>query len=99
MNRRLEVRCCCIPGKLLGWYDVPQYVQLKDGVSFQTFYLTPVISEPVRDIDTPIEIATLTLCNFTNEAGRTYLAIKDNGIPWEKLKRLRDFIPVRNYEN
>lgn len=90
--KRYEVRCCCEPEKLRGWIDVEG-----DQRSYK-FNLRPEFSASVFDaIPSAVTLDSLimdmALINPGN-GGRDYFALKAEGIPPEKLRRIPGFIPA-----
>jgi len=75
--RQFEVRCCCIPERLLGWLDVPEDARRE--VSFAQFedgYLKAV-TLPIEMLSTP---------------GRPgYWAIKAEGMTIDELRKIPGF--------
>jgi hypothetical protein len=101
---RVEVRCCCDPGKLLGWIELAGRAHVAEGERF-TFLLQPVNDmSPYleaalrRTVDAevltlPVDywskwIATLDGAPPTLEDG---LALKSNDTPIEQLRRILGF--------
>jgi hypothetical protein len=100
---RVEVRCCCDPGKLLGWVELAGRAQIKEGDVLSLALL------PERDM-TPYmeaalygsihhEVLRLTVAFWQGEAhdfGKAWereagLALKSNDTPIETLRRIAGF--------
>ncbi len=82
----VEVRCCCDPGKLLGWVAVDtDDVTVRVGASVNFLVTRPAQWLPTLDsMPSMIEYVTLTFARLTTGQ----LALKSNDIPIEKLKRI-----------
>lgn len=81
MIRRLEVRCCCNPVKLLG------HIQIAEAW----------IAGGRRDIHFPRRDAgpiTLTLELFSDGNEDPYLAVKSNDYTIDELRQIRAFEPL-----
>ncbi len=98
---RLEVRCCCTPGKLLGWIDWPDDMRssvrlpVVSSMTVEEGFLK--ISGDMTE-SVPYESAVLTLCDFRKEAlSRPYKAVKSNDVPIEVLRKIPGF--QENYLN
>lgn len=87
---RMEVRCCCQPQKLLGWFEFgrePQgesinYVRMQRWGYRETFG------------DVAVGKGTLPIETIQHEDGRRYRAIKAEGMSVEELKEIQGFIPA-----
>lgn len=97
--KRMEVRCCCKPQKLLGWLPVPASAALGETLHFT---IPPV----VRFLGTPLEPQ-----GFTEEGRRVislpvemfggvirpgvfgeHLALKSEETPLETLRQIPGFV-------
>lgn len=92
---KVEVRCCCVPQKLLGWLDVePERVVVGRVLSFvapaQWNFTNQfdVMRAPecisARSVNLPVAAITVD--------GATWLALKSEETPLETLRRIRGFI-------
>lgn len=80
---KLEVRCCCVPNKLLGWIDLsPGMASIADKA--QRIYYPDPENGPFGRIELPIAIVQHT-------DGRRYRAFKSNEYPLEVLLRIPGF--------
>lgn len=79
----LEIRCCCIPRKLLGYVDVPSGIAQGQQV---TFVLKTKWGEP-------LERLSLTADTYTGE-GERKLALRSGDQPMEVLRRIPGFKEV-----
>ncbi len=90
--RELEVRCCCDPGKLLGYLQVPDE-SAHNGVRLLYHVPLPVSwqdpAEPPRPVR-PIELEV----RVVQVGFRRYLAVRSNDHPLETLLRLPWFRPA-----
>lgn len=95
--KTLEVRCCCIPKKLLGWLDVPDHI--KDGDNIQFSILPQLPPTGLFGLDKPDSVSfqqvTLTASEYWEKLdennSRGYLALKSNETPLENLRTLSGF--------
>lgn len=87
---KVEVRCCCDPGRLLGTVEVDrmpgdgEFFYWREPATFETPGLT-VPETPVR----PRTIA-LQACEYWHDTERR-IAFKDDGMPIETLRRIPSF--------
>lgn len=102
--RVLEVRCCCDPGKLLGWLAIPTDLA-RPGVVLK--YMLPFDRQAwqasLRDgtfeswptFESTREVVTLTVDEWipTMFSGAE-LAVRSNDTPIEKLRRVTTFLEV-----
>lgn len=91
---RLEVRCCCDPGKLLGWLDVRQGDCLP-GAKIKLALLNRARLEfgtPVREQLGPRAIV-LTVAWITSNQRDAFLALKSDDTPIDVLRRCPAFMP------
>jgi hypothetical protein len=79
--RRLEVRCCCNPKKLVGWITVPNAL-VEVGVPL-SFPLFPETGSEFRTLCMRVETI--------NHRGASYPAIKAEDVPLEILRRVPRF--------
>jgi hypothetical protein len=86
---KLEVRCCCMPLKLLGYVDVDFHVCAGNTVAFE--YLVPV--EQFADGDTARRMLVALTAQYYSPPGDvpSYLALKSNDCPIEVLRQLPGF--------
>ncbi len=84
MTKRMEVRCCCVPQKLLGWLDV------MEGARQYAF----TVNEPVRVSSWPaIKFRRIVLpVAKINVGSETYLALKSEETPIEILRMIPGFV-------
>lgn len=97
---RLEVRCCCVPQKLLGWVDVPE-ARLRAG-QFLPFVLRVPIptsfgKQPEREESNAacvrLEMAFYNVRDVdSDDFGATSIALKSGELPIETLRRIPGFI-------
>lgn len=88
-NVKMEVRCCCVPQKLLGWLPVP-YPNLK---SVRYWLVHPSAKWAPKGSETGEtalgEYLEMRLEDYLPEGAATpYRAIKAEGIPLETLRRI-----------
>ncbi len=100
---RYEVRCCCDPGKLLGWVDLPRELQLKEWHTFLWVeggsYL-PGESVPAATAHR----LRLQLDQWSKAhdpislfgEGPERLAFRSDDTPIETLRQLREFTEAKN---
>lgn len=86
----LEVRCCCVPEKLLGWIEVP--INARNIRLAFAPPMHPIFGEDMdmvfgasKNVDLPIE--------KINIDGRQYRAIKAEGLEKKDLMRFPGFKP------
>lgn len=92
MTRRLEVRCCCKPKKLLGWLSLPllSEIHMTVGMKF-IFHIGGGSLEPEDPLSFP-DMVELTLDLFQPSGfGQSYYALKDNNVPIERLRLIHGF--------
>ena len=87
---RREVRCCCQPNKLLGWLDV------REDADHIMFMISPEPKRVPRMIDhtqetMQVERVVLDVARLRRPEG-DIIAIKDNGLSIDKLRRIPGFI-------
>lgn len=80
---KYEVRCCCAPQKLLGWIEWP------DSMRIARFALVSPLGTTTWRAS--IESVELVLADYA-EDGRAYKAVKADGVPIEKLRRIPGFV-------
>jgi hypothetical protein len=94
----LEVRCCCDAGKLLGFLAVEEWqVRLGTRLTYfvsdtpapdpKDFVPDAVPNRPSRSYRLDLEVAEL----HPSALDAPYLAVRDNGVPIEQLRLLKDF--------
>ena len=87
---KIEVRCCCIPKKLMGWIDLNGGVYRGQIVKFDiTELLSPVVPgrKPVftqKTISLPVELINLP-------GQQPYLALKSEETPLSEIRKIRTF--------
>jgi hypothetical protein len=94
MTKRIEVRCCCQPTKLLGWIDV----DASKVIEGRTLVFTPpryalLHRENVEVLPTAADdriALPIAMVQFPD--GRQYLALKSEETPIERLRTLKAFI-------
>jgi hypothetical protein len=93
----LEIRCCCMPRKLLGWVDVPEHLaRAGEVVRFPLREpLLLVVPPPGFHLRartrTPLYLPLLIERYRENEAGPLRLAVKSHEHPIELLRRIPTF--------
>jgi hypothetical protein len=85
-NEKMEIRCCCTPMKLMG------YVYADPDRDYVHFTKLVIVTETTHSYTFP-EIVSLPVKLITNN-GRTYRAVKAEGMELDDLKKLTGFIPV-----
>lgn len=94
--KKLDVRCCCDPGKLLGWLEVDD--ELRSECTFPVLkftarhWLGPVDGERVRT-----ESLTLPICDLSLDAGPLHMkirAVKADGVSVDTLRTVLGFVPA-----
>jgi len=88
---RLEVRCCCNPGKLLGWLDVPDTTS----PTFRFFLQPPPVPRGSLTNCFRIEEVVLEIAYFYQKGVGERKAFKDNGLSIETLRRIPGFIEAK----
>ncbi len=98
--RELEVRCCCDPGKLLGYLQLPDD-QCRPGKRLRYH----VVELPPPGLAWRLDAGELPATNVAREvvlsvehlagAGGWYLAVKSNDYPPETLQRVPGFRAAR----
>lgn len=93
MSTKLEVRCCCDAGKLLGWLRVPPSfdpgkqrditVPLLPGRLYLRVNAPCAVARP-KDVTLPIGI-------YWPGGGEAYPAISSDGVPVSVLRRVYGF--------
>jgi hypothetical protein len=79
---KLEVRCCCDPGKLLGW--------LAADIS-QPSVCYPIMESHTSKLDAlMVKTIALQIARFVDQ-GQAYWAIKADGVPVETLRLIPGF--------
>jgi len=93
---KVEVRCCCVPQKLLGWLDVePERIVVGNVVQFRT----PPSAGPVTFLHEgfetfrlePGERVALPVAAISSGTA-SWLALKSEETPLETLRRIPGFI-------
>lgn len=89
---RMEVRCCCVPQKLMGWLHWPNRAQTV--MNFTLLNRVPFApDERAAPLNSRTEFVTLKISHYYYpESGRYHEAIKAEGVPIEKLRRIRGFV-------
>lgn len=97
--RRVEVRCCCQPKRLLGWLPVDE-LKIWEGSkvrflvaparTFRELGAAPISELAVSTLELPI----LTACLPDADGGRR-LALKSEETPIETLRRIPGFVEAR----
>jgi len=92
--KRMEIRCCCTPKKLLGWVEVP------DGATEYRFVLRSellsFLRKPFDDV-TPVKVEAIVLPVAVIHIGGTkYPALKSEETPIEILRKIPGFIENRD---
>lgn len=88
MNRRVEVRCCCDPARLIGFIDVPDDVTLRDGT---------IVPFQLEGVDAAITLQIATWSYPSTRYGDPWgydddLAFKSDDTPIETLRRIPGFV-------
>lgn len=107
-NVRLEVRCCCDAGKLIGWVDVPiddlrsviarkeiilrQFDTCVDA-AFARKESHPLSSRRTHKAEIALEVAEII--NNTTWGRERYYAIKSHDVPIKELTRVPNFRPAQ----
>lgn len=100
VSRRLAVRCCCDPARLLGYLQVPDNVEVRDGE------IVGFVAKPEASVEAALEDAwvvtlrvDLTIATWSRPVRRfgewwdhSDLAWKSNDTPIETLRRLPGFV-------
>jgi len=110
-NVRLEVRCCCDAGRLMGWVDVPyddlQRVLFNKRITLRQFSTrveamfarieesNPYVASPPRAHQTDITLEVEEIVNASSFGRERYYAIKSHDVPIEELTRIPNFKPAR----
>lgn len=76
----MEVRCCCLPEKLLGHLDVAPGLQ-------RVRY--PLLTS--YNIHMDFEVIELEVCEFVGDNGIFYKCLKARDIPIETLRKIPGF--------
>lgn len=87
---RMEVRCCCQPHKLLGWFEFihePQGEEINFVRTQRWGYRQTFGDVVVGKVTLPIEVIQI-------EDGRKYRAIKAEGMTVDELREIQGFIPA-----
>lgn len=88
---KLEVRCCCVPTKLLGWLAVPLYAVERREIVVALGPVNGFFDEgqnnTIRTVRLPIEM----IRDFDVHGPDNYLAIKSNETPIEDLRKIQGF--------
>ena len=87
---RMEVRCCCQPQKLLGWFECfrePQGNSVNLVRTQRWGYRETFGDVVVGNVTLPIEV-------IQHEDGRKYRAIKAEGMTIDELREIQGFIPA-----
>lgn len=97
---RIEVRCCCVPKKLLGWLEAPEELVFEGSVL--SFRIPPRCFQPVgqplvfeRAIDVRLPVAMFEagyLGQLLSGGGERHLALKSEETPIELLRRVPGFV-------
>ena|SRR5438552_14954491 len=94
--KSLEVRCCCVPQKLLGWIIVEDDYFKNNSRMEMRFPIQNItyVNDPSFIIFKP-EIIVLypRIINFPDK--QNYLAINSNDIPIEKLRLIKNFVEFK----
>lgn len=97
---RLEVRCCCVPKKLLGWLEVADY-RVREGNTIQ--FILPPIYERIfidgRRYETMtaacyvrLPIARIGMTDLFTGEPASHLALKSEETPLETLRQIPGFV-------
>jgi hypothetical protein len=101
---RVEIRCCCDPGRLLGWVELPAE-HIREGDVY-TLSLRPdpfpIVSPKQVDVIATADLLELPVAfwyqrveSLEGTASRIGgLALKSNDTPIETLRRVRGFQEV-----
>jgi hypothetical protein len=93
----LEIRCCCVPRKLLGWVDVPEHLaRAGEVVRFHlrepVLLLAPPAGHYLRVPAKAPQYLALQIDRYReSEAGSLRLAVKSHEHPIELLRRIPTF--------
>lgn len=90
----LEVRCCCVPEKLLGWLPVSD-LQYEAGVMLDFVLRTPMQISAFVESSTPVQddlqLLRLPIAWMNHPQRGRFLAIKSEETPIEKLRLIPGF--------
>jgi hypothetical protein len=91
MEKMMDVRCCCNPGKLIG--TVPDFPELKsDYVQTRSYFIGTRVALPTKDgTKVEVEVACCFLRDGDGPAKPT-IAIKSNDLPVEYYKKIEGFV-------
>lgn len=90
--RKLEVRCCCEPGKLLGYLPVHENVKEREAIRYSYLDLEYVSESETTKTNATVHHVNLTVARFYDKQNDIeYLAIKDNGVSIEILRKISGF--------
>lgn len=86
MTTLIEVRCCCVPKKLLGWLPVAEAIRQEGrDIRFQVLNNTNKSTYEVVNL-------TLAAILVIPALGARRLALKSNDIPVETLRRIPQWV-------
>jgi hypothetical protein len=95
MLHKVEVRCCCIPRKLLGWIEINKTPEMGDKWQFPLDIKTegqqvPYYSIPINP-HMPVKHRTITLGIEGINLSKDRMAFKSDETPIEDLRRIFNF--------
>jgi len=93
MGNYVQVRCCCDPGRLLGWVPLPFGARREPGVLVS--FKLPIVLEwrplPESPVVRDPGVVQLELAEYAQGEERG-LAFKSNDLPLEQLQAIPGFI-------
>jgi hypothetical protein len=108
---RLEVRCCCDAGRMVGWVDVP-YAELSAAIARRRVTLRQFATSvqaafarieehngnaisPPRTHQATLTFEVEELVNTSSWGPERYYAVKSHDVPLDELMRVPNFRPAR----
>ncbi len=90
--QRVEVRCCCDAGKLLGWIELPEHcLYAGNALTFPINGQRTVHLELAKvSIPPPFDVV-LSLASSDEIMPTSHLAIKNHDLPIEVLRQIPGF--------
>jgi len=96
MNEYLEVRCCCLPDKLLGWLPVSSSDFQCSYGTFEIPTLAPLNYDSTAKLSTKLfKTITLPISTIQLKNKGRYTAYKSDNHPPEVLKQIPGFISAK----
>lgn len=92
MTTRVEVRCCCDPGRLLGWLDVPDAALRNSTFTVPLRLVNGNYGEVQFELGTVLLPPQLLFPDWPAGEHRSVPAYKAPHLPIETLRRVRGFV-------